>query len=52
MQNVPWNTVRLTGKKRPLKPKELWAIRVRLPLEHRERDLALQSASSGDVISS
>ena len=52
MQNVPWNTARLTGKKRPLKPKELCAIRVRLRLEHRARDLALQSASSGDVISS
>jgi hypothetical protein len=29
------------GQKRPLKTKELWAIRVRLRLEHRARDLAL-----------
>ena len=27
--------------KRPLKPKDVWAIRVRLQLEHRARDLAL-----------
>src|SRR5580704_13136797 len=41
MQNVPWNKGRLTGQKRPLKPKDVWAIRVRLQLEHRARDLAL-----------
>jgi hypothetical protein len=29
------------GQKRLLKTKELWAIRVRLRLEHRARDLAL-----------
>ena len=38
---VPWNKGRLTGQKRPLKPKDVWAIRVRLQLEHRKRDLAL-----------
>jgi len=41
MQNVPWNKGRLTGQKCPLKPKKVWAIRVRLQLEHRARDLAL-----------
>lgn len=41
MQKVPWNKGRLTGQKRPLKPKDVWAIRVRLQLEHRVRDLAL-----------
>src|SRR5690348_14589340 len=41
MQNVPWNKGRLTGQKRPLKPKDVWAIRVRLQLEGRARDLAL-----------
>ena len=41
MQNVPWNKGRLTGQKRPLKPKDVWAIRVRLQLEHRARNLAL-----------
>ena len=41
MPNVPWNKGRLTGQKRPLKPKDVWTIRVRLQLEHRARDLAL-----------
>ena len=41
MQNAPWNKGRLTGQKRPLKPKDVWAIRVRLQLEQRARDLAL-----------
>ena len=41
MQSVPWNKGRLTGQKRPLKPKDVWAIRVRLQLKHRSRDLAL-----------
>jgi hypothetical protein len=32
MPNVPWNKERPTGQKRPLKPKDVWAIRVRLQL--------------------
>jgi integrase len=39
--SVPWNKGRLTGQKRPLKPKDVWAIRVRLQLRGRKRDLAL-----------
>jgi integrase len=38
---TPWNKGRLIGQKRPLKPKEVWAIRVRLQLQGRKRDLAL-----------
>lgn len=38
---APWNKGRLTGQKRPLRPREVWAIRVRLQLEKRRRDLAL-----------
>jgi len=38
---VPWNKGRLTGQKRPLKPKDVWAIRVRLQLQRCKRDLAL-----------
>jgi integrase len=38
---TPWNKDRLTGQKRPLRPREVWAIRVRLQLEKRKRDLAL-----------
>src|SRR6202140_140842 len=41
MQNAPCNKGRLTGQKRPLKPKDVWAIRVRLQLQNRARDLAL-----------
>ena len=37
----PWNKGRLIGQKRPLKPKDVWAIRARLQLERRVRDLAL-----------
>jgi len=40
-KSAPWNKGRLTGQKRPLKPKDVWAIRVRLQLQHRWRDLAL-----------
>ena len=37
----PWNKGRLIGQKRPLKPKDVWTIRVRLQLEDRKRDLAM-----------
>src|SRR5690349_5612889 len=37
----PWNKGRLIGQKRPLKPKEVWSIRVRLQVERRVRNLAL-----------
>jgi integrase len=38
---VPWNKGRVTGQKPPLKPREVWAIRVRLQISSRVRDLAL-----------
>jgi hypothetical protein len=37
----PWNKGRLTGQKPPLQPKHVWAIRTRLQLANRTRDLAL-----------
>lgn len=37
----PWNKNKLVGQKAPLKLKEIWAIRIRLELFHRVRDLAL-----------
>src|SRR5215210_3053142 len=40
-QRTPWNKGRLIGQKRPLKPKDVWTIRVRLQLEERRRDLAM-----------
>jgi hypothetical protein len=38
---VAWNKGRLVGQKRPLRPKEVWAIRVRLQIRRRKRDLAM-----------
>jgi integrase len=38
---VPWNKGRLVGQKAPLKLKEIWAIRIRLQLAEKTRDLAL-----------
>jgi len=37
----PWNKGKLIGQKAPLKLKDIWAIRVRLQLGERTRDLAL-----------
>jgi len=38
---VPWNKGKLLGQKPLLKRKEIWAIRIRLQLDHRTRELAL-----------
>ena len=40
-QRAPWNRGRLIGQKRPLKPKDVWTIRVRLQMEGRRRALAM-----------
>ena len=37
----PWNKGKVLGPKPPFKLKEVWAIRIRLQLEERVRDLAL-----------
>lgn len=37
----PWNKGKLLGQKAPLKLKDIWAIRIRLQLQGRVRDLAL-----------
>ena len=38
---MPWNKGKLLGQKPPLKLKEIWAIRIRLQLDQRMRELAL-----------
>ena len=38
---IPWNKGKLIGQKPPLKLKEIWAIRIRLQLLDRTRDMAL-----------
>jgi len=40
-ERTPWNKGKLIGQKLPLKLKEIWAIRVRLQLSNKKRDLAL-----------
>ena len=38
---VPWSKGKLTGAKPPLRPKHVWAIRTKLQIEGRVRDLAM-----------
>lgn len=38
---IPWHQGKLVGQKAPLKPPEVWAIRVRLQLANKKRDLTL-----------
>jgi integrase len=37
----PWNKGKLVGQKRPLRPKDIWAIRIQLQNAHQVRDLAM-----------
>jgi hypothetical protein len=37
----PWNKGKLVGQKSPLRLKDIWAIRIRLQLAQRTRELAL-----------
>lgn len=37
----PWNKGKLTGQKAPLRLRDIWAIRIRLQLARKIRDLAL-----------
>jgi len=39
--HTPWNKGKLTGQKPPLKLNEVWAIRIRLQIANKIRDLAL-----------
>ncbi len=40
-KRVPWNKGKLIGARAPLRPKHVWAMRSRLLLEGRIRDLAM-----------
>jgi hypothetical protein len=40
-RKTPWNKGKLVGQKTPLRLKDIWAIRVRLQIGHRTRELAL-----------
>ena len=39
--HIPWNKGKITGQKPPLKLNEVWAIRIRLQIADKTRDLAL-----------
>ena len=41
LHREPWNKGKLVGQNAPLKLKDIWAIRVRLQLANRARDLGL-----------
>ena len=41
LHRTPWNKGKLLGQRPPLQPKHVWAIRTRLHLAKRRRDLAL-----------
>ncbi len=40
-RRTPWNKGKIVGQKAPFKPKDIRALRVRLQMEHRVRELAL-----------
>jgi integrase len=40
-KRIPWNKGKLTSAKPPLRQKHVWAIRTKLQIEQRPRDLAL-----------
>ncbi len=39
--HTPWNKGKITGQKPPLRLNEVWAIRIRLQIANKKRDLAL-----------
>ncbi len=41
LHREPWNKGKLVGQKPPLKPKDIWAIRIHLQNAHQVRDLAM-----------
>jgi len=49
-RHAPWNKGKLVGQKAPLKLREIWAIRTRLQMAHRVRDLALFNMKACNVI--
>ncbi len=42
----PWNKGKLVGQKPPLKPKDIWAIRIQLQNAYQVRDLAMFNSQS------
>ena len=42
VRREPWNKGKIVGQKAPFKIRDIWALRVRLQMENRVRELALQ----------
>ena len=52
VQNSPkiaWNKNKLIDQKLPLKPEQIWSIRVRLEMQNNIRDLALFNLANQQV---
>ena len=47
---APWNQGKIVGQNAPLKSKDIWAIRIRLQLSHRTRELALFDLGLGSKL--
>ena len=43
-----WNKGRIVGQKQPLKPKHVWAIRVRLELAHMKHTTTREHKQTGE----
>lgn len=41
LRRIPWNKGKLIGAKPPLRQKHVWAIRTKLQIDQRARDLAM-----------
>src|SRR5450631_3676733 len=49
-KRTPWNKGKLTGAKPPLRQKHVWAIRTKLQIDRRSRDLALFNLAIGSKL--
>ena len=47
---TPWNKGKVIGQKAPLKLRDIWAIRIRLQMDNRLRDLALFNLAIGSKL--
>ena len=50
VQHNPWNKGVIFGQKSPFRLKEIWAIRARLQLQHRIRELAMFDLGLGSKL--
>ena len=46
----PWNEAKIVGQKAPLRLKDIWALRVRLKMASRVRELALFNRNQSDML--